>query len=520
MNTSILGKVNIKLYGEYKNNLLLDANMKIEYQTGGPEKWQADTLLLLNWENGSQDLIKKFCPWAEAEISLANFRGKKNEICCLYGQTNQALQRVILVGLGKYDAITLDVIRGAIATGVRKAAGLELVSILFPDAVLDNLPGGKERLTEECVYAAILSTYNFTEFKTVKDDIPKIPELFAFGVEKIPENTDAISRGQIEAEAVFMARNLDNMPGNLLYPEAIALHAANLAHEHGFECRILNESEMDEESMGCLLAVGQGSSHPPRLVILEYAPKGHENDNPLIFVGKGITFDSGGLCLKPAKNMFQMKCDMSGAGAVLSVLCAAAREKIGRHIVGILACAENMPDGGAFRPGDILTSASGETVEVINTDAEGRLVLCDALAFAQKQWKPAAIIDIATLTGACAVALGNEIAGLFCDNPRLAERIIAYGKAGGENFWQLPLWQGYAGELKSPVADIRHTGSREGGAIIAALFLKKFIKSCDKWAHLDIAGVDWQSKSEPLCPQGATGFGVRTLLELARGGAE
>ncbi|WP_301098067.1 M17 family metallopeptidase, partial [uncultured Desulfovibrio sp.] len=191
-----------------------------------------------------------------------------------------------------------------------------------------------------------------------------------------------------------------------------------------------------------------------------------------------------------------------------------------RRVVGLLACAENMPDGGAYRPGDVLTAANGDSVEVINTDAEGRLALCDALAWAQKRWTPAAIVDIATLTGACAVALGTGLAGLFCDDDGLAERLAAAGATGGEHFWRLPLWRPYADQLKSEVADIRHTAGREGGAITAALFLRHFVREGELWAHLDIAGVDWNAKATPLCPEGASGFGARTLLELARGGIQ
>ncbi len=283
---------------------------------------------------------------------------------------------------------------------------------------------------------------------------------------------------------------------------------------------MLDEEALAAEGMGALLAVGQGSARPPRLVALEHAPKGHEQDKPLILVGKGITFDSGGISLKPAANMQQMKCDMTGAAAVLAAIAALAEEDAPRRVIGLLACAENMPGGTATRPGDVVRAASGDTVEITNTDAEGRLALCDALAYAQKQWTPAAIIDMATLTGACAVALGTELAGLFCDDEDLAERISAAGGVGGENYWRLPLWQPYAEQLKSEVADICHTGPREGGAINAALFLRHFVREGVRWAHLDIAGVDWNAKKTPLCPVGASGFGARTLLELARGGVQ
>ena len=231
-----------------------------------------------------------------------------------------------------------------------------------------------------------------------------------------------------------------------------------------------------------------------------------------------ITFDSGGISLKPGANMHAMKCDMTGAAIVLSVLAAVAEEQLPRRIVGIMACADNMPDGRATRPGDVVVAANGDSVEIQNTDAEGRLALCDALAYAQKEWTPAAIVDIATLTGACAVALGSEVAGLFCDDDALRERLQASATLGGEALWPLPLWKGYKENLKSEVADICHIGPREGGAIHAALFLQHFIQDGVRWAHLDIAGVDWASKPGPLTVIGGTAFGARTLLELARGG--
>ena len=313
-----------------------------------------------------------------------------------------------------------------------------------------------------------------------------------------------------------LARDLATTPSNLLYPQALAEKAQELSRDAGFVCSVLDEEALEREGMGCLLAVGQGSRRPPRLVVVEHAPKGHEQDKPLILVGKGITFDSGGISLKPAAHMYQMKSDMTGAATVLATVTALAREGAPRRVIGLLTCAENMPDGGAVRPGDVVRAANGDTVEIQNTDAEGRLALCDA----QKTWTPAAVVDIATLTGARAVALGTGLAGLFCDDADLAERIRAAGGACGEDFWPLPLWQPYAEQLKSQVADICHIGPREGGAINAALFLRHFVQEGVRWAHLDIAGVDWAAKTTPLCPEGPTAFGARTLLELARGGVQ
>lgn len=499
--------------------------MEIRFQNLGPEKWSAECLLAPVFqgasvleENPELDVV---CPWLAIAPALRDFKGSAEEISVLYGHPDLQVPRLVLVGLGKLEDFSLEVLRKAIAKAIRRIRSGGIKSIVLPAPVLGRLPGGQNRLIQESVFAALLGLYRFTELKTDQADLAPDPDWLAvgFGVNAAPDDGQAAARrGERDAQAVMRARDLDNLPGNHLYPETLALKVSMQAHEYGLNCSILAEEELREQGLGCLLAVGQGSSHPPRLIVLEHAPEGHEQEKPLVFIGKGITFDSGGLCLKPPANMGQMKCDMSGAAAVFSALLTLAEEKTGRRIIGLLPCAENMPDGGAFRPGDVFTCASGESVEVLNTDAEGRLALCDALAYAQREWTPLAIVDIATLTGACAVALGNELAGLFCDDRSLREKMLAWGAVCGENLWPLPLWQPYAEKLKSEVADIKNTGPREGGAISAALFLGHFVRNDLPWAHMDIAGVDWSDGKNPLCPEGATGFGVRTLLELGRGG--
>lgn len=499
--------------------------MEIRFQNLGPEHWQAQVVIAFACEN--EDLLTeypdldKLCPWLAIAPALRDFKAKSGEICILHGHPDLNVPRALVCGLGKRDEITPAVLRKAVASAVQQCAELGLESILLPAPFLARMPGGTERLIEECVCAALLALYKFSALKTTSAAPPVSLQWLAigFGGDAVPEGGHlAARRGETDAEAVCLARDLDNMPGNLLYPEEMAIKASMLAQEKGFSCKIMDENALDVAGMGCILAVGNGSVHSPRLIIIEHAPAGHEQEKPLIFIGKGITFDSGGICLKPAANMQQMKCDMSGAAAVLAAISAIAGAGMPRRVIGLLACAENLPDGRAYRPGDVLTAANGESVEVINTDAEGRLVLCDALIYAQNNWTPSAIVDIATLTGACAVALGNELAGLFCEDEDLSARIIACGQVCGENFWRLPLWQPYAEQLKSEVADLRNTGSREGGAINAALFLQHFVRKGELWAHLDIAGVDWTGKKTSLCPEGASGFGTRTLIELARGG--
>jgi leucyl aminopeptidase len=274
---------------------------------------------------------------------------------------------------------------------------------------------------------------------------------------------------------------------------------------------IWDEVKAAEEGAGGLVAVGMGSVHPPRMVILDYPGRSGSKDLTAL-VGKGVTFDSGGLCLKPAENMSAMKTDMSGAAIVLSVLAAAAQLKLPQRLVALLPLAENMPGGSSYRPGDIITTLSGQTVEVVNTDAEGRLILADALTLAQK-YKPARIIDIATLTGACQVALGDGCAGLFSNDQELSNALISSGRNMGESFWPLPLLNDYEENLKSDLADFRQAASRAGGAIHAALFLRRFIKKTVPWAHLDIAGTARRSRKVPSGPEGASGFGARTLIK-------
>lgn len=496
-------------------------NMEIKFQYAGPESWAAQAVLAPCCEG--EDPAKKYpeldkaCPWLAIAPALTDFAGKKGEIAVLHGHPDLKLPRVIAIGLGERAKAGPDSLRDGLALAARRCRELGLKSALLPVSCLRDLEGGKLRLLGESACGFCLGLYRFTELKTKKDDLKPDPEFLIIAMDKEDEAAQkAALAGANAGRATARGRNLDNLPGNMLYPESLALRANEIAQAQGIKCSIFNAEGLAELGAGCILAVGSGSTHEPRLIVLEYGED--TQAKPLVLIGKGITFDSGGLCLKPPANMGQMKCDMSGAAAVLSVIEACAAEKAPGHIVAILACAENMPDGRAYRPGDVLQCLNGETIEVINTDAEGRLVLADALAYAQKFYQPCAIIDIATLTGACAVALGNELAGLFASDDDLGQKIMAIGAACGENYWRLPLWPGYRESLKSEIADIKHTGSREGGAITAALFLKNFVSDDIPWVHLDIAGVDWTGKTKPTCTEGASGFGIRTLLELCRGG--
>ena len=499
--------------------------MDIRFQNLGPEQWKGDVLLAPVCQDEALleqvPELDKVAPWLVIAPALRDFKGKTGELALLHGHPDLSVPRVLAVGLGSREKVSTADIRKAIAAAVQLCRKQGYTSIVLPEPALAKLPGGRERLVEECVCAAQLALYRFTALKKADEDETADPQWLAvaFDGQEVPDAAHAAARrGENAAWAVSLARDLATTPPNLLYPEMLAQKAQELAREKGFACTVLDETDLEKEGMGCLMAVGQGSGRPPRLIVLEHAPAGHEQDKPLVLVGKGITFDTGGISLKPAANMHQMKGDMTGAATVLATVAALAQEDAPRRVIGIMACAENMPDGRAMRPGDVVRAANGDTVEIQNTDAEGRLALCDALVYAQKNWVPAAVVDIATLTGACAVALGTQVAGLFSDDADLAERIRAAGGACGEEYWPLPLWKPYSENLKSEVADICHMGPREGGAINAALFLQHFIQEGVRWAHLDIAGVDWAAKATPLVPVGPTAFGARTLLDLARGG--
>ena len=497
--------------------------MDIRFQNLGPEQWRADVLLCPVCQD--DDVLRDFpeldtaCPWLAVAPAMRDVSGKKGRLAVIHGHPELPISRVMLLGLGKREDCDSAAVREAVARGVQEAKKLGLQSVALAEPLLARLPGGSLRLVEESVYAALLALWRSDSLKKPDADAPADPEWLAVGfAQQSDEGQEAARRGERAAAAVIRARALAAMPGNLLSPEKLAEEAQKLAKIYDFSCKVLDEQALADEGMGAMLAVGQGSCRPPRLVVMEHAPKGHEDEAPIVLVGKGITFDSGGISLKPSAKMEQMKSDMSGAAAVLAALAAVADEGVERRVVGLLACAENLPGGHASRPGDVVRAANGDSVEITNTDAEGRLVLCDALTYAQKYWQPAAVVDIATLTGACAVALGTGLAGVFGDDAALVERIKASGHVGGEEYWQLPLWRPYADKLKSEVADICHTGPREGGAINAALFLQHFVSKDVRWAHLDIAGVDWMDSGNALCPAGPTGFGARTLLELVRGG--
>ena len=322
----------------------------------------------------------------------------------------------------------------------------------------------------------------------------------------------SVDRAKAMAQGIYLARDLVTLPANMATPAILAAKAKEVATQAGMEFHLIDVEEAQELGMGAFLAVAQGSDEPGMMVVMDYRPTGKDAP-PLTLVGKGITFDSGGISIKPAQNMDKMKHDMAGAAAVIGTMKAIAALRLPLRVIGLIPFTENLPSGKAYKPGDVIHSLSKLTIEVINTDAEGRMVLADALTYAER-FKPQAIIDLATLTGACIVALGDGVAGLMGNDDVLLTRIQDAGEQSGERVWQLPLWDSYFELLKSDVADFKNVDGRKAGAIIGGVFLKQFVAEGIPWAHLDIAGCAWEEKGRPLIPKGATGMGVHLLLRM------
>jgi leucyl aminopeptidase len=436
------------------------------------------------------------------------FNGKGEQVLALPAPAGVDLDLVLLFGLGKpkeLSRLTLQKCGGALAksllgSGVKEAA-----------VQLDGVNGDAAGMAASLAAGARLRSYRFDKYLT-KQQAKDKPALKKLTVQLA--DADAAKRAfkaqDKVIDGVFATRDLVSEPANVLHPESFADQCKALS-DLGVEVDILDEKQMGKLGMEALLAVGRGSSRESRLVTMSH--KGGKKSDPTIaIVGKGVTFDTGGISLKPGQGMWDMKWDMGGAGVVVGLMHALAGRKAKVNVVGVIGLVENMPSGNAQRPGDIVKSMSGQTIEVLNTDAEGRLVLCDALWYTQETFKPATVIDLATLTGAIIISLGGETAGLFANDDALAEQLTAAGKAVDEPVWRLPMGPAYDKMIDADLADMKNiAGSRDAGSIVAAQFLQRFIKKDVAWAHLDIAGVTWSGKDRPLAPKGGTGFGVRLL---------
>ncbi|MBJ6724584.1 leucyl aminopeptidase [Geomesophilobacter sediminis] len=444
------------------------------------------------------------------------FSGKLKTARLIHTLGKLPAERLLLVGLGKKGELDDERLRQAAGNAAAALRGARVAT--FASAL--HLAAGTPGAVEACCTGFLLGSYSFEAYKTKDRE-----ERFAFdGMTLLfPDHApldaaqETVYRAEIVSQGVALARDLVSHPGNVVTPGYLARTASELAARRGVSCRVLEVGELEKLGMNALLAVGKGSVEPPRLIVLEY--RGGGAARPTVLVGKGVTFDSGGISIKPGPGMEEMKTDMAGAAAVLGTLDAVAALKLPVNLVGIIPTVENMPSGTAYKPGDVITSMSGTTIEITNTDAEGRMILCDALHYAVSTFNPAAVIDLATLTGACVVALGHEATAVMSVDPALVEALKKASELSGERIWELPLWDDYGEGMKSDIADLKNAGGRDGGAILAGWFLKQFVGSTP-WAHLDIAGTAWTGKARPYAPKGATGVGVRLLIEYLRRGGE
>jgi leucyl aminopeptidase len=441
-------------------------------------------------------------------LEAEKFQGKPGQVAHVHTGDRARARRIVVVGLGKRGDLTLEWIRRGAAAGVRRARDLGARTVAI-ELLGDRLPARQR--AHAVTEGAILGTYAFDRYKREKSD-KRVEHLIVAPSDgaQARDVADGVRDGQTYAGATCFARDLVNAPANDVTPTHLAKVAAEVAREARLALRVYDRAACEKLGMGAFLGVAAGSEQPPKFIHLTYRPSGARRRRVAI-IGKGITFDSGGLDLKSAEGMLRMKDDMSGAAAVLGVMRALPALRPPCEVHGLIAATENMPSGAAVRPGDVLRAMNGTTIEIGNTDAEGRLTLADALCYAAERVKADEMIDMATLTGACVVALGPLCSGLFANDQALATRLLAAAEHAGERLWQLPLIDEYRENLKSEVADLNNVGPRGGGAITAGLFLKEFAGD-RPWAHLDIAGPAFVEKDMPLGPKGATGTAVRTIL--------
>jgi len=446
-------------------------------------------------------------------MKASRFKGKASQSLTILAPAGTRLDRILLLGLGK--AKDMDA-RGAQNAGGSIYAALAGVGSSSVTVCIDGIEGCDLKPADaaaEVAFGAKLRSYRFDKYRTQEKAEDK-PSLKTFKIQCANSAKARTTYGTREkiADGVFMTRDLVSEPANILYPESLAARTRELT-KLGVKVEILTEAQMKKLGMGALLGVGQGSIRESRMVVMQWNG-GKAKETPVAFVGKGVTFDTGGISIKPAGGMEDMKWDMGGSGVVVGLMKALAGRKAKANVVGVIGLVENMPGGNAQRPGDIVTSMSGQTIEVLNTDAEGRLVLADALHYTNDRFKPKFMVNLATLTGAIIIALGTEHAGLFSNNDKLSERLADCGKDVGEKVWRLPLDEAYNKSLNCDAADMKNiSGGRGAGSITAAQFLQRFVGKTP-WAHLDIAGVTWSAKASPTVPKGGTAFGVRLLDQL------
>lgn len=493
--------------------------MKVTAVTGDITKVVTDAIIINLFEGvkqpgGATAAVDKALGGAVSRlIKSGEIKGKQGETTLIHTFGKIKAAKVLVLGLGKKDALNANIIRNAVAEACRylkKASVKEAATIVHGTGT-----GGidAEKSAQAITEGAMLGTYTFRRHKSKKDENGDINKLSIVtpDTKALPTLKKGIDKGRILAEATILARDLDNEPSNYMTPTDLANAAKKVADEFGLECTIFEKKEIAKMGMGGLMGVACGSTQPPKLIVLKY--RGNKNSKRTIgLVGKGITFDSGGISIKPSEGMGEMKGDMAGGAAVISAMRAIAELKPKVNVTAIVPATENMPSGCATKPGDVLKASNGKTIEVVNTDAEGRIILADALSYARKLGL-SPVIDVATLTGACHVALGGLYSGGFSNDQKLIDKVIAAGRESGERIWQLPLDDDYKEANKSDVADVKNSGGRYGGAITAAKFLHEFIEDTP-WVHIDIAGTSTSDKDKEVVVKGETGVIVRTLVNF------
>ncbi|MGJ8669078.1 MAG: leucyl aminopeptidase [Oceanococcus sp.] len=469
--------------------------MKYQIKAGAPEKQRSACLVLGIFErrklSAPAQLVDQACNGALQNIlDSGDIDGKTGQTLLLQRLEGVAADRILLVGCGKsvaFNRATLVKVQGIASKAISKLAANDCFNTL---SLLELSDGNVEDAIKQSVLSSDVALYNFDELLSKKEPASKLKTINLAVVARNKALDAALAQAQVTALGVALAKDLGNRPGNLCTPSDLADLAKEITKgERNMSCKVLEEKDMQKLGMGALLSVSRGSRQPAKLIVMEYNG-GKKGEKPVALVGKGLTFDAGGISLKPAAKMEEMKFDMCGGATVFGVFRALKDSGLPINVLGIVPSSENMPDGDANKPGDVVTSMAGITIEVINTDAEGRLILCDALTYTQEHYDPELIIDMATLTGACVVALGTQATAVFANKQALADDLLAAGLRSGDRAWQLPLWEEYQAQLKSAVADVSNVGGPGAGAITAASFLHRFTRKAT-WAHLDIAGTAW-----------------------------
>ena len=486
--------------------------VQIGVQTGEPSEISTGLLAVCLYKD--EAVPEGLKEAADAAVSDGDFSGKAGETALLYTNGTLPTPRLLLVGLGDESSFTLEKLRRAAATAARQARKLKVPEVAFIPRTPED--ANIEGTTRAAAEGAALSLYRFTRYKTTGADPASEDEENPSNFDLVLEATgdEAAAQRGVEvgatlAAATSLARDLANEPSNTATPEYLAQRAMEISTRHGMEATILDRSGIEAEGLTGLSTVGRSAFNEPRFIVLEHRKGG--DAAPIILVGKAVTFDSGGISIKPSAGMEEMKFDMSGGAAVIGTMEAVGALDLPLNVIALIPATENLPGGDAFKPGDVLRMRSGKTVEILSTDAEGRLILADALTYAAR-YEPAAVIDCATLTGACLVALGHHAAGLMGNDEDLIAEIQAAGETVGERAWPLPLFDEYTEQIKGDTADIKNTGGRYGGALTAGAFLKEFAEY--PWAHLDIAGTAYSNKGSAYATKGASGVPARLLLEL------